>query len=73
MLLHIGTNDMFGSDADFNNVGTRLDQLITDITTQSPQTHLIVAKIINSLDATTEAQDSDVQRPRAGHCGRPRK
>lgn len=56
VLLHIGTNDTFGTDAEFKSVGTRLDKLITDITKQSPQTHLIVAQIISSSDATREAR-----------------
>lgn len=47
VLLHIGTNDAI-QNYDFSNVATRLDQLITHITAQSPQTHLIVAKIIGS-------------------------
>lgn len=54
VLLHIGTNDAFGH-ASNDVVTARLNKLISDITTQSPQTHLIVAKIINATDGNISA------------------
>ena len=55
VLLHIGSNDAIGNYL-FSTVSTRLSNLITDITTESPQTHVIVAKIIGSTDAGTESR-----------------
>ena len=55
VLLHLGTNDAIQNYA-FSAISTRLSNLITDITTESPQTHVIVAKIIRSTDAGTESR-----------------
>lgn len=55
VLLHLGTNDAIQNYA-FSTISARLSNLITDITTESPQTHVIVAKIIRSTDAGTEAR-----------------
>jgi lysophospholipase L1-like esterase len=54
VLLHIGTNDAFRTPSS-DVVSARLNKLISDITTQSPQTHLIVAKIINASDPKISA------------------
>ncbi|NJP99706.1 SGNH/GDSL hydrolase family protein [Streptomyces zingiberis] len=44
ILLHIGTNDMYGSDP--NGAAGRLNTLIDRITAQAPNAHLFVATII---------------------------
>lgn len=49
VLLHIGTNDAFGHPTS-DVVTARLNKLISDITSQSPQTHVIVAQIIKTTD-----------------------
>lgn len=49
VLLHIGTNDAFGKPRS-EVISTRLDKLITHITSQSPRTCLIVAQIIDTKD-----------------------
>lgn len=54
VLLHVGTNDV-AQNCDVGNIPSRLSHLITDITTQSPQTHVIVAQIIGSSDPGIEA------------------
>lgn len=54
VLLHIGTNDAFGHPS--NDVVTaRLNRLISKITKQSPQTHVIVARIIDTTDPNLRA------------------
>ena len=50
VLLHIGTNDAFGKPKS-EVISTRLDKLITHITSQLPQSHVIVAQIIDTKDA----------------------
>lgn len=55
VLLHVGTNDV-AQNYDFGDISTRLSHLIKDITTQSPQTHLIVAQIIPILDSASESR-----------------
>ena len=55
VLLHIGTNDAI-QNYDFDNASARLDNLIKDITTLSPQTHLVVAQTIISTDSTVAAR-----------------
>ena len=55
ILMHLGTNDAI-QNYDFDNVAKRLDKLITDITTQLPQTHLIVAQVILSKDPATQSR-----------------
>jgi lysophospholipase L1-like esterase len=54
VLLHLGTNDAIQNYA-FSSAPTRLSNLISHITAESPQTHVIVAKIIKSTDSTTNA------------------
>lgn len=61
VLLHIGTNDV-AQNYEFDGISARLSHLITDITTQSPQTHLIVAQIIPLANSAWESQAQQYNR-----------
>jgi lysophospholipase L1-like esterase len=60
ILLHIGTNDMYGGDP--AGAPSRLSTLIDHITAQSPQTELFVSTIIplSCCDATVRAFDAQI-------------
>jgi lysophospholipase L1-like esterase len=60
ILLHIGTNDMYGSDP--GGAPSRLATLVDRITTESPDTELFVATIIpiSFADSTVQAFNAEI-------------